>query len=274
MKLAVASYSLHQMVYDGKLDVFGYLNMIKHDFRVDYADIWSGMLPTLDEAFIQKIREEMDRLGLKLANLCVDGPHVWMADPEQRASHKAQMLEYIRAGRQLGAESIRIDFGGRDEEMTDEALEYLIATYKEYCELCGQFGCKIGPETHWGWDRVPEYIRKVRDGVNSPWYGILYHIDNLADIEEGEELCLDHCMHTHFPARSITTKAKEIACRLIKKGYTGAFSVEHHSGQLEVERTHWQLASLREIMAEIAVEGVDTQEKAYMSQLYAGERRT
>ena len=60
----------------------------------------------------------------------------------------------------------------------------------------------------------------------------------------------------------------------IKKGYTGAFSVEHHSGQLEVERTHWQLASLREIMAEIALEGTDTKEKAYMSQLYAGERRT
>ena len=65
-----------------------------------------------DEAFIQKIREEMDRLGLKLANLCVDGPHVWVADPEQRAQHKAQMLEYIRAGRQLGAESIRIAWKG------------------------------------------------------------------------------------------------------------------------------------------------------------------
>ena len=121
MKIAVASYSLHQMVYDGKLDVFNYLSMIKHDFRVDYADIWSGLLPTLDEAFIQKIREEMDRLGLKLANLCVDGPYVWHPFPEQRAAHKAQMLEYIRAAKQLGAESVRIDFGGDDQPMPEEA---------------------------------------------------------------------------------------------------------------------------------------------------------
>ena len=274
MKLAVASYSLHQMVYDGKLDVFGYLNMIKHDFRVEYADIWSGMLPTLEESFIRKIREEMDRLGLKLANLCVDGPYVWHPDPDTRVKHKAEMLEYIRAARQLGAESVRIDFGGQDEEMTDEAMKYLIDTYKEYCELCGAFGCKIGPETHWGWDRVPEYIRKVRDGVNSPWYGILYHIDNLEDIEAGEDLCIEHAMHTHIHAKAITTKAKDVICRLMKAGYTGAYSIEHHSGQLEVERTHWQLACLREIMAEIAVEGVDTKEKAYMSQLYAGERRS
>ena len=72
------------------------------------------------------------------------------------------------------------------------------------------------------------------------------------------------CTHIH---------AKDVICRLIRKGYTGAYSIEHHSGELEVERTHWQLASLREIMAEIPLEGVDTKEKAYMTQLYAGERR-
>ena len=275
MKLAVASYSLHELVYKGKVNVFTYLNMIKHDFRVSHADIWSGMLTSLDEAYIQQIREEMDRLDLKLANLCVDGPYVWHPDPEQRAVHKAQMLEYIRAGRQLGAESIRIDFGGQDEEMTDEAMEYLIATFKEYCEICGQFQCKIGPETHWGWDRMPEYIKAVRDGVNSPWYGILYHIGNLSDVEAGEEMCLDHCMHTHIHAKSICENAKDIVRRLMKKGYTGAYSVEHHSGVLEVERTHWQLASLKEIIAEVQMEGLEpeTETKAYMSQLYAGERR-
>ena len=80
-------------------------------------------------------------------------------------------------------------------------------------------------------------------------------------------------MHTHIHAKAITTKAKDVICRLMKAGYTGAYSVEHHSGELEVLRTHWQLASLREILAEIELEGVDTKQKAYMSQLYAGERR-
>lgn len=275
MKLAIASYSFHEMVYKGKLDVFHYLEMLKHDFHVDYADIWSGMLPNLDEDFIQKIREEMDRLGMKLANLCVDGPYVWCDDPEERAQHKAQMLEYIRAARQLGAESVRIDFGGaNDVPMSDEAFEYIVQTFKEYCEICGSFGCKIGPETHWGWDRVPEYIRKVRDAVDSPWYGILYHIGNLEDVEAGEELCLEHCMHTHIHAKSICENAKDIVRRLMQKGYTGAYSIEHHSGVLEVERTHWQFASLKEIIAELKMEGLDTEEKAYMTQLYAGERRT
>lgn len=276
MKLAVASYSLHQMVYAGKLDVFNYINVLKHDFRVDYADIWSGMLPNLDEAFIQKIREELDRNNMKLANLCVDGPYVWCDDPEERAQHKQQMLEYIRAAKQLGAESVRIDFGGKDgEPMSQEAYEYIVATFQEYCQLCGEFGCKIGPENHWGWDRVPEYLEKVKNGVNSPWYGHLYHIGNFAcDGEKGEELCISYAMHTHIHASSIRDNAKDVVRRLMKKGYTGAYSVEHHSGELEMERTHWQLASLREIIAEINKEGLDTDTKAYMTQLYAGERRT
>ena len=112
MKIAVASYSFHGAMYADQCDVFNYLNLLKYRYGVNNADIWTGYLPTLEDDFILKIRAAMDREGIELANLCVDGPHLWMDDPEVRAEHKKQMLEYIQVANKLGAKSVRIDFGG------------------------------------------------------------------------------------------------------------------------------------------------------------------
>ena len=263
MKIAVASYSFHGAMYDGQCDVFNYLNLLKYRYGVTNADIWTGYLPTLDDEFIGKVRAMMDREGIELANLCVDGPHLWMDDPEKRAEHKAKMLEYIQVAHKLGAKSVRIDFGGTEgHTMPDEAFEYIVATFKEYCAICEELGMKIGPENHWGWDRVPEYLEKVKNAVDSPAYGHLYHLGNFYDEpERGEALALSYAMHTHIHADSMPY-AKEVIRKLKNLGYEGAYSVEHHSGKLEVERVDWQLATMRALIAELDAEGYDEPAKS------------
>lgn len=258
MKIAVASYSFHGAMYEGKCDVFNYLNLLKYRYGATNADIWTGYLPTLEDEFIGKIRAVMDREGIELANLCVDGPHLWMDDPEVRAEHKKQMLEYIQVANKLGAKSVRIDFGGPEgHTMPEEAFEYIVNTYREYCKICGDLGMKIGPENHWGWDRVPEYLEKVKNAVDSPAYGHLYHLGNFHDEpERGEALALSYAMHTHIHADSMPY-AKEVIRKLKNLGYEGAYSVEHHSGKLEYERVDWQLATMRGLIAELDAEGYD-----------------
>ena len=258
MKIAVASYSFHSAMYEGRCDVFNYLNLLKYRYGASYADIWTGYLPTLEDEFIGKIRAAMDREGIELMNLCVDGPHLWMDDPETRAAHKKQMLEYIQVANKLGAKSVRIDFGGTEgHTMPDEAFEYIVNTYREYCRICGDLGMKIGPENHWGWDRVPEYLEKVKNAVDSPAYGHLYHLGNFYDEpERGEALALSYAMHTHIHADSMPY-AKEVIRKLKNLGYEGAYSVEHHSGKLEYERVDWQLATVRGLIAELDAEGYD-----------------
>ena len=270
MKIAVASYSFHGAMYAGQCDVFNYLNLLKYRYGVNNADIWTGYLPTLEDDFILKIRAAMDREGIELANLCVDGPHLWMDDPEVRAEHKKQMLEYIQVANKLGAKSVRIDFGGPEgHTMPEEAFEYIVNTYREYCAICGDLGMKIGPENHWGWDRVPEYLEKVKNAVDSPAYGHLYHLGNFHDEpERGEALALSYAMHTHIHADSMPY-AKEVIRKLKNLGYEGAYSVEHHSGKLEVERVDWQLATMRGLIAELDAEGYDEPAKpAFFNGVY------
>ena len=254
----VASYSFHGMLGNGECDVFRYLDLLRFRYHVRYADIWTGFLPTLDDGFLAKVRRALDRNELTLANLCVDGPFVWLDDPDGRAEHKKQMLAHICAAEKLGARSIRIDFGGSEgHTMPPEAFDYIVKTYREYADICSGLGMRIGPENHWGWDRVPEYLEAVKNAVDSPWYGHLYHLRNFYDEpERGEALCISYAMHTHIHADSMPW-AKDVIRRLANAGYAGVYSVEHHSGMLEPERVDWLLATVRGLIAELDCEGYE-----------------
>lgn len=271
LPISIASYSFHNMVETGRMDIFQYLEIIKSRYNVTYADIWSGILPNIEEDFIKRVREEMDRRGIILANLCVDGPHLWMPTAEEREHNRLRMLQFIKAAEILGAKTIRIDFGASNdgnEYINDEALDYVVKQYKEYCNICGDLGMKIGPENHWGYDQKIENLLKVWKAVDHPAYGHLLHLGNLTDFIENMDALLPIIMHTHVSADSLPV-AKEVIRRLAAVNYKGTLSVEHHTGNLEIERVEWQLASVREICAELEQEGLDSPSKPdYFSTVY------
>ena len=267
--VSIASYSFHAMKADECLDVFGYLELLYSRYRVGYADIWSGFLPTLEVSFLKKVRAEMDRRGIELANLCVDGPHLWVDDAAEREQHHALALEYIRAAEILGARTIRIDMGCQSNELSPEAFDYIAKTYLEYAHICFEAGMRIGPENHWGASRVPANLKKVQEAVNHPGYGHLLHFENFAEeLELGYATVIPKAMHTHIAADTIPV-AKGIIRRLAAAGYEGTYSVEHHSGALELERVEWQLGSLRAILAELMQEGLQSPTKSdYFHSIY------
>lgn len=270
--ISLASYSFHGALEKKQIDIFSYLHLLKYKYAVTYADIWTGILTNQEEDCIKAIRETMDRYDISLANLCVDGPHLWVDDPEERAQHKEQMLRYIGIANTLGAKTIRIDFGGsEDKPMTEEALEYLANTYREYCGICYDLGMKIGPENHWGWDKSVENLRKVKEAVDHPAYGHLFHLTGFreGEVEEGTELAVSYAMHTHIPANSIP-EAKKLIRKLYESGYQGTYSVEHHSGEHELQRVEWQLGAVRSLVEEIKeeLEKGEIEDASYFDTIY------
>jgi sugar phosphate isomerase/epimerase len=258
--VALASYSFHGLHESGDLNLLAYLELLYARYHVANADIWTGLLPpaALETDYLKKIRRFMDDRQLTLANLCVDGPVLWVDDPDKREVNRRTMLRYIEAASILGARTIRIDFGGHDGPMGDEPLEVITDLYREYCGICHRLGMIIGPENHWGWDRLPENLARVREAVNHPAYGHLLHIGNWPE-GQGEQMLetvLPILMHTHFPADSITW-VKPLLRRIAQTGYQGAYSVEHHSARHELARVQWQLGILRGHIAELEQEGLE-----------------
>lgn|SRR5690606_3100744 len=245
MKYTIASYSFNGLHREGKMDIFHYLETVKYRYHLNSADIWNMMLDSYDEDYLKKVREAMDEKDMYLANLCVDAAEVWDVDPDARKKWYENGLKNLRAAEILGAQTVRIDMGGRDLEMTDEQFEYTVKRYQEYAHIAQESGFMVGPENHWGASRVPENIRKVYEAVDHPSFGILLHFDNWdVDKENGDRLCAKYAFHTHLAAWVIPNCEEKLQI-LEDVGYKGHLGIEHHSGINEFSQVEWQFATAK-----------------------------
>ncbi|MCL2099064.1 MAG: sugar phosphate isomerase/epimerase [Oscillospiraceae bacterium] len=277
--ISIASYSFHGMLAEKRIDIFSYLEALKYRYNVEYADIWSGFLPDFTGCcpsehteLLKKIKFSMDEKGIALANLCVDGPHIWMPDEAAREKHRLGAHNYLKAGIMLGAKTVRIDVGVREDTITDEQFDYVVKIYKELAKTAEDNGMRVGTENHWGASRDPKVLSGIREAVGSAAYGQLFHFDNFIEgqKEAGLEVSLKAAMHTHVPAAQMPV-AKEYIRRLVNSGYKGTFSIEHHSAKHEYERTAWQLATVRALIAELEEEGFDKPVKTdFFREVYKG----
>ena len=255
--LSLASYSFHGLLEAGRIDVFHYLTATKYRYRIRHADIWSGFFPTTDEAYVAKVRMALEENDMILANLCVDGAHVWEPDEGARTANAARAADFIRIGEALGAKTIRIDTGGQEAAWSEEAFETIVRQYRTWARRAGEMGYRIGPENHWGATQRPANLLRLAAAVDHPAFGILFHFGNVRDmeVEEGNRLLVPFAMHTHVPADYATT-CGPLFQQLMDAGYEGTFSCEHHSGRHEFEQVEWQLGAIRRSLAMLS-DGTD-----------------
>jgi hypothetical protein len=45
MNISVAGFSVHGLLAEGKIDIFGYLESCRYRYDLHTADIWNGLLP-------------------------------------------------------------------------------------------------------------------------------------------------------------------------------------------------------------------------------------
>ncbi|MBS3763335.1 MAG: TIM barrel protein [Planctomycetes bacterium] len=249
MKISIVSYSFHGLLQNEMINIYSYLESVRYRYDLDAADIWSGMIESLDEDYLKRVREALDERELGLANLCVDGAHLWEDDPEDREEHYKLGLRWLNAAEILGANTIRIDMGGSGEQLTDEQFEYIVKRYREYADRAQEGGYMVGPETHWGPSLTVEVQKAVYNAVDNPAYGILLHIGHWnggpEEQNRGDEMAAPWAMHTHVAA-NIAADGPEDKMRMMREaGYDGYWGVEHHSAQNEYAEVEWQLAVVR-----------------------------
>ena len=250
--VALASYSFHGLIAANMMDVFHYLDITKYRYRVDQADIWSGLFPSTEEPFLRKVRNLLHENNMTLANLCVDGAHVWEDDPALRAENAVRADAFIQAGEYLGAKTVRIDTGGREAEWTEEQFEVIVDQYRKWAHRAGEMGYRIGPENHWGATQRPANVLKLARAVDHPAFGVLFHFGNVKDMDvaEGNMLLAPYAMHTHVSAEAVMDAGTpNLMARMMEMGYHGVFSCEHHTGKNEYAQVEWQLGTIRRMLA-------------------------
>jgi sugar phosphate isomerase/epimerase len=246
MNIAIASYAFHGLLRAGQIDLFGYLESCRYRYDLRTADIWNGMLTSLDDAYLAKVKSALRERELTLVNLCVDGPHIWEDDPAVRERHYQQALRYLEVTEFLGAQTLRIDAGVRADTFTDEQFDGIVTRFREYAQRAYDHGYKVGPENHWGAEVVPENMKRICEAVDHPGFGVLLHFRGNA----GDALMAPWAMHTHISWDITEGALAEHLTMLRDTGYTGCWSVEHHSGQDEYAEVAVQLAKVRAVLAQ------------------------
>jgi sugar phosphate isomerase/epimerase len=227
------------------MDLFGYLESCRYRYDLRTADIWNGMLTTTEPGYLSLVRQALDERELTLVNLCVDGPHIWENDAAVREQHYQQAITYLRAAEALGARTLRIDAGVREDHFSEEQFEAIVQRYQEYAQYAHDHGFKVGPENHWGAEVVPENMRRLCEAVDHPGFGVLLHFR----ANEGDALMAPWAMHTHI-AWDITEHGLESHMAMLRDaGYQGCWSVEHHSGVNEYSEVAIQLAKVRDVLS-------------------------
>lgn len=258
MKISIASYSFHGLLGEGQMDIFGYLESCKYRYGLEAADIWNGTLGPggVDEAHLRKVRQALDEREMILANLCVDGAHLWEDDPGARDKNYRNALAHLKAAEILGAQTVRIDMGGKGEQLTSAQFDYIVKRYREYAQRAQDQGYRVGPETHWGPSLTVEVQDAVRKAVDHPGYGILLHIGHWnggpEKEDQGDRLLAPWTVHTHVDAR-ITATCLEHKMKILRDaGYRGYWGVEHHSAKNEYAEVAWQVATVRRQLGRFA----------------------
>ncbi|MCC3371694.1 sugar phosphate isomerase/epimerase [Cohnella sp. REN36] len=240
MNISLGGYSFNNLFLDGRMDVFGYLETAKYRYRLDAVDLWNAqiaertkpILTLFDESRLRKVREALDERELRLVNIAVDTAHLWDPDPDVREALRRNAEDHLQAAVLLGAETIRIDTGGRgDQVFSDEAFDWIVRQYQTYCRFARDHGMKIGPENHMGPSLVPAEMVRLAEAVNDPAFGILLHIGRWnEDRATGDNLVAPWVVHTHFDAKTAAAADTPSIIRTLRDaGYRGYWSVEYNA---------------------------------------------
>lgn len=258
MNISIASFSFHGALADGTVDVFTYLEACRYRYHLNTADIWNGLLGAdvevqLDEMRLKKVRRAMDERDLVCVNYHADGCHPWEDDAVTREKHRELAHRHLRAAEILGAQTVRIDTGGREREWTSEEFDTIVDAFKEFSDVAKKSGFKVGPETHWGSTNYPDNMLKLYEAVNSPSYGILLHMgkDTWTSPNEYDRALAPIAIHTHIDQKTCYERAEDALNILIDAGYKGALGVEHHSGKNEFAEVEAQIGLIRRALSHL-----------------------
>lgn len=255
MNISIASYSFHGLIAAGMMDIFGYLETCKYRYHLTTADIWNGLLGRdekvyLQDDFLKKVKAAMAERELTLVNYHADGCHPWEDDSAEREKNYRSALAHLRAGRLLGAKTVRIDAGGHGHAWSNEQFDLIVQRFREYAKLGWEWGCRVGPESHWGAELVPDNMERLARAVDHPGFGILLHVGHWenAPEEEGDRRLAPFAAHTHVDARITRTRLESAMRLLLDAGYKGCWGVEHHSAQNEYAEVAYQLSEVRRVL--------------------------
>jgi len=255
MKTSIMCYSFISLLTKKEMDVFGFLESCKFRYDVQACELWDGILTSTDDAYIKRVKWGLDERDLKCSSLAWDPASIWTAKEEGREKSYKAALQALNIGKSLDAKLVRIDAGGgfQDKEWSNEAFDYIVKKYKEYCQFAQDNGFMVGPEVHWGPEVYFPNMKKLFEAVDHPAFGLLLMTDKYKGNAE-ERAAYDKesakwAVATHITWETIAGGLLEERMGYLRDaGYKGYYGVEYHLGVNPYARVAVMVSSVKEVL--------------------------
>ena len=239
MRLACSSYSYHDDLDGGEMDVFEFLERAETDLPVDGVELIEEHLPDDDPETLSAVRETADSYDLDIACLSVFYNDFAKAARTDRREDVRTVTSWLDRADALGANVVRAftGFPGlHDREHGDPAVWRDVARCLQECvdyaETC-ETTLAIENHNHDGLIRTADDVYEVRSRVNGE-LGLVLDLANYVDGRESIERTRHLADHVHAAYEAVDDRgadpdhpyyAEELRA-LVDTGYEGYVTLE------------------------------------------------
>ena len=150
-EISLAQWSVHKMIFDGKLDALDFPAYTKSEFDISAVEYVNQffMDKATDAAFLAELKKRCSDAGVKsVLIMCDREGALGDADTEKRTQAVDNHKKWVEAAKTLGCHSIRVNAssGGTFEEQQERAADGL----RQLCEFAAPLDMNIIVENHGG----------------------------------------------------------------------------------------------------------------------------
>ena len=220
MKLAAfPKCFMDPLVRNRTMTVFDWIGMAA-DLPIDGLEMYDGFFTSLDEAYIDKVREAIERRGLVMPMLCCS-PDFTKPDADERRREVEREKTMIEVTARLGGGFCRVLSGQRRPEVSrEQGIRWVVECIRELLECAAKNQIVLALENHYkdNYWAHPEFAQRsdvfleIVNRIDSPWFGVQYDPSNAIVAGEDPIELLECVKH-----RVVTMHASD---RFLKPGHT------------------------------------------------------
>jgi sugar phosphate isomerase/epimerase len=192
LKLALNAYSFDKPLKAGTMTLDDVIHFCAQH-RVDALDATGYYFPGYPavpkDDYIYGLKRTAFVNGVQLSGTGVRNDFA-VADPTARKADVQMVKNWIEVASKLGAPVIRVFSGVKRPEghSFDEALEWMIADFKECAAYGERHGVIVGLQQHNDFLKTADETIRVIEAVNSPWFGDILDVGSVQTNEAYAEI--------------------------------------------------------------------------------------
>ncbi len=176
---------MDQLCVTRSMSVFDWIEMAA-DLPIDGVELYNGFLESTDDAYLEKVRQALERRHLAMPMLCCS-PDFTRPEPGARREEVEREKRMIDLTARLGGRFCRVLSGQRRPGIArDQGICWVVDCLRDLLDYAAKNNVVLAMENHYkdNYWTYPEFAQQsdifieIVNQIDSPWFGVQYDPSN------------------------------------------------------------------------------------------------